>query len=463
MMSNKLETSFMKDIVSYVKANKARLLPIGLLLFLALATLFTLQLTKKRQELRTKATAATAILSFTPTIIPTSPESTFDVSVNLDSGGQAPVGADILVNFDKNQLTLRNVTRPTLQTNSVFKTYAPVVNDGSGTFDTSRVMSCANTGLNGGSGTDCPSGSGVVEFGIIAFDWANDVLPTPDPANTILSPVITFTFQVAPTASGQTLLTFKYDGTGVTTDSNVVIEPTGTGNPEDILAAPTSVATITLGGAVPTPSPSPSTTPAPTPSASPGVSPSPSATPSTSPGDTGSLTLQVLFEGVGKPGIQPNLTANIELKQGTTIITSQDATFAANGEQVLIQAPNYYLWVYTNTASPLTNLAVGDYDVYVKGPKNLRRLLGSISITANQTTLANFATSDLVLLTGDTNNANKVLLGYTDLVINYGCPNNPVNIDPAACTLVADVDFDGQIDLDDYTYIVSNYNKTGVN
>lgn len=238
----------MDNVLRYVRENKSRLMPLAILLFLGLATILVMTVAKRSQELRTKAVSYTATLSFTPTTVSVNPGATFTtpIAVNLNSGTQSMVGADILVKFDQTKLTLTTITKPT---HATFKTYAPV--DTSGNFDMNKVITTANS-------------TGLVEFGIVSFDWAaSNVTPAFTGA---ISPVTQLTFQAKSTASGSTAITFKYDGQGNTTDSNVVYNP-ATGDPEDILAAPTSQVTVTFAGTSPQPSssifPSPSIGPSP--------------------------------------------------------------------------------------------------------------------------------------------------------------------------------------------------------
>lgn len=224
---------------------KTRWWPIAILIFLIAVTFFTLILAQRRQDLGSRALADSAILSFSPTAVTVAPSNTFNASVVLLTGGQAIVGADILVQFDRTKLALQSLTKPD---HAVFKTYAPINSDGN--FDTARVISTANN-------------TGIVEFGIIAFDSSGNGNPT-GTFNGVISPVTTLTFQVLAGASDTTQITYKYDGVSATTDSNVVADPQGDGNPEDILAAPTSTVTVSISGtASPQPSPSVSASPVP--------------------------------------------------------------------------------------------------------------------------------------------------------------------------------------------------------
>ncbi len=236
----------MDKLFNYVRENKSRLMPLAILLFLGLATILVLQLSRRSQELRTKAVSYTGTLSFNPTSVSLQPGATMTtpISVILNTGNQSAVGADILVQFDQTKLELTNITK---ETHANFKTYAPV--DANGNFDTAKVVSTANS-------------TGVVEFGIVTFDWAASNVT--NAFTGIFSPVSRLTFRAKPGVSGTTTISFKYTAQGNTTDSNIVHNPAA-GDPEDILQQPTSQVTVSFGGASTTasPSPSPSTVPSP--------------------------------------------------------------------------------------------------------------------------------------------------------------------------------------------------------
>lgn len=248
----------MQNILKYFETNKAKLFPIIILVFLGLATFITLLGARKSQELRSKAalsdTGELTLSRVTPASGNVMPGGTFSIAVNLVNGGQAVVGADILVQFDKAKLTLTGITQGT---STVFKTFAPL-NSTTGAFDTAKVISNSAT-------------AGIAEFGIVSFDWAASALTTPNASNSSMSPVATLTFQVTASAtSGTTQIKIKNDGLDVTTDSNIVVNPTGSGNPEDILKAPgyaNDTLNITIGSG--SPAPSPSNVPSPSTSAPP--------------------------------------------------------------------------------------------------------------------------------------------------------------------------------------------------
>lgn len=262
------DAPFMSNVSFLLKKYHSQLLPLAILAFLGIVTFLTLTLTKRSQELRSLALAHNGQLTLSllsASNIP--PGGTFDVAVNLVSS-QAVVGADILLEFDKTKLMLDpNQPDITLSqgTSSVFQTFAPV--NASGTFDKARVITNANS-------------TGIVEFGIVAFNWGTNTLPSPNPTNSSMSPVATLRFTVKNTApAGETRLNFKNEqigGTNSTTDSNIVAIPSGGDDPEDILQTddptpyPNATATVVISGFA---SPAPTQSPGVSPSATPGTTP----------------------------------------------------------------------------------------------------------------------------------------------------------------------------------------------
>lgn len=247
--------------LAFIQQNKARLLPFGVVLFLVIATIFTLTVARNSQELRSKAVTYSGTLSFSPNTISVAPGQTFpsSIGVNLSTGNQTIVGADVIVSFDQTKLSLTGITK---ETHATFQTYAPV--DTNGNFDTARVISTANS-------------TGRVEFGIVSFDWlANGGQGALTTAfNGTFAPLSRLTFQARPGVTGNTTITYVYSGQGGTTDSNIVHNPT-TGDPEDILLAPTSTVVVTFATTA-SPSPTPLASPSPTLLPSPTIQPSPSA------------------------------------------------------------------------------------------------------------------------------------------------------------------------------------------
>lgn len=261
----------MKDVISFIKANKTQLIPVGLVALLAVLSLSINGIVSQRTELRSRAAADNGQLTFSVPVTTVPPGQTFDASVNLVNGGQTVVGADIIVQFDSTKLTLQSITPGTSQ---IFKTFVPVTT--AGVFDSAKVVANAN-------GTN----AGKVEFGIVTFDWAANALTAPTANNTTMSPVATLRFLVKSTATGTTQLTIKNDGTSATTDSNIVVIPAG-GQPEDILQAPgyandsKTITISTTASPIATPNATPNATPVATPIATPVATPN--ATPVATPG-----------------------------------------------------------------------------------------------------------------------------------------------------------------------------------
>lgn len=470
------------------KKSYSQLVPLGIILFLGLATLLTFIVSQQRQDLRSKALTDSAILSFSPTSVTTTANGTFNVAVILNTTPQAAVGTDILVQFDSTKLTLTNITK---STHTVFNTWAPIVaNDTNGTFDIQRVKDCANLGTFINNTQNCPSGAGVAEFGVVAFNWANNAL-TGSFAG-VISPLATLTFQAKTGSSGTTSVSYKFIDLNTTTDSNVVANPVGSGNPEDILAAPTSTVAVTISttttasptptptptrspsptpSQVPTPTPTRSPSPTPTPTRSPSPTPtrSPSPTPTRSPSPTPSIN-PTPTPGSGAP--QVVLQVNLEGMIGvTTQKPDKDFTVvfkkAAIADQVFTSVFNATAnngnVVYTNQ-SPFPVSSPDTYSIYVKAPSYLVRQFANITISTGAQTinLNNLILAGDALSTGIS--TNKIdIYDYNNLVANYNCKPAPASPPPGKLcnSFNSDFDYDTDVDIFDYNFMIGNFGAIG--
>ena len=211
--------------------------------------------------------APSAVLAFSPDTINTSPGSSFNVVVNLNTGGVGVVGTDLLIRFNKDVLLLEDIL---ISGNSILRSVMPATSGGS--FDRQLVLDCANTGSHNGLTSACSRGAGIIQVGLAAYDWSSNTTTGMYTGN---FPAATLSFKAL--NFGQSSIRFiPTDGVTntnftTTTDSNVVAIPSG-GDPLDILITPTSrvrvnVADLTL--ITPTPTPkvtlTPTTTPTPTP------------------------------------------------------------------------------------------------------------------------------------------------------------------------------------------------------
>src|SRR3989344_6380623 len=107
-------------------------------------------------------------LSKKSTII-TSPGSSFNVVVNLNTGGVGVVGTDLLIRFNKDLLLLEDIL---VSGNSILKSVLPVTS--SGAFNRQLVLACANTGSHNGSTSACSRGAGIIQGGLAAYDWSSN-------------------------------------------------------------------------------------------------------------------------------------------------------------------------------------------------------------------------------------------------------------------------------------------------
>ena len=210
-------------------------------------------LVQKKQLIEKKAAGENAGLEL-PSSLSIVVDEEFDIPVMLNTDGASIVGADIILNFDKNLLQLIDIIPH--PENSSLKTFLPL--DENGNFRKQEILNQANQ-------------SGKIEFGAVSFDWSGESILSG--FNGTLGPTNPLTDLRFRTLNiGQTSVSFDFTP-GSTTDSNLVKETEAV----DILARITDLSLeITL---PPTPTPTSTPTPIPTSTPTPTSSPTPTATP----------------------------------------------------------------------------------------------------------------------------------------------------------------------------------------
>ncbi len=312
------------------------------------------------------------------------PGSTFEVRIEL-TPNQPLSAVDVVLDFDKGLLTLENIVP---NTSSNLQTFVPI--DTGGTFQKDTIITTANS-------------EGVVRFGAVTFDYANE--QTTDPQGLPIDPLATLTFRAKAAAQGTAIIEFGTHGftaEGATTDSNAVayVEPGASTAVVDILAQPTTrvQATISLGIG---------------------------------------LSTNLLPEAIDDSCLEIPIRVRITKQGDTDPAFNQEALFTRSSSATTFAAE-------VNFEGP-----PGTYTVYVKGPLHLS-LSAETSLTAEGANQLDF-TSQGPLLGGDLNGDDAVGLGdITMLIIEYD-GNSPT----------ADINFDGVVGLADIATLIINYDKIG--
>jgi len=195
-------------------------------------------------------------------------EISMPIMVNTD--GTTIIGVDVVLNFDKNYLTLIEVIPGT-----AFETYLPA--DVNGYFNESTVKKTANL-------------SGKIKIGAAAFNWKTEQTTQGFNGTTTL-----FTLKFKTKKAGQTSVHFVYSPNS-TTDSNLV---SISGNQaQDILSNTTNLS-LTITSPTPTQKPTPTPTKKPTPTSTP--TPTKKPTPTSTPISTSTSTPTPTLTPTPKP------------------------------------------------------------------------------------------------------------------------------------------------------------------
>ncbi|MCL4366621.1 DUF5060 domain-containing protein, partial [Patescibacteria group bacterium] len=200
-----------------------------------------------------------------PASVAVPPGQNFTVPVTINTDGVGIRGVDVILNFDTSKLSLVSIT-PTVSGTSL-STVIPV--DSNGNFNSAQVITNANQ-------------NGTIEFGAIAFNWANSSVTS---AFNGTAQIANLTFQSL--ATGSASVNFNYTP-GATTDTNLVQDANP---PTELLTTAGQVTNLTVtiasGSATPTPGPTATPTPVPAPTSTPTPTPIPTPTPTPPAGGVG--------------------------------------------------------------------------------------------------------------------------------------------------------------------------------
>ena len=184
------------------------------------------------------------------------------------------------------------------------------------------------------------------------------------------------------------------------------------------------------------PSPTPTSTPTATPSPTPTPTPSPSPSPTPYNPD---LTVQVRFQGISQDIGSQLISFRAVRSTGGETIGPQDYVFVPNSNGI---------YEYT---FPAGTFAGGTYNLFFKGPVHLTRKFSDINIDGN-TQLLNLTA--ITLLAGDAVTNDIVDLDdYNRVYSDFG-PRYPGSS-------TGDFNFDDDVDIYDYSYLVTNFDRVG--
>jgi len=403
------------------------------LLFMVMALGFIVYQVGRRQLIQNRASGGTATIILTPNA--NSPVSvvnggTFNVIASLNPNNNALVGADVVLTFPTNLLTVTSIQIPTTFTNNTLHTYAPVKADGLGGFDATKVVTNANS-------------TGKIEVSALAFDYNPSPGQVLAPQSTAVSPFVTVTFTSKALGSGQVKINYAINST---TDSNLVSNSSGT--PIDVISDSTGTAidsTVNFSVvSTPTSTPvnTPTATPTPVPTSIPTVTTTPVATP-TQGTTTGNLNFKIKFQGVNLA--KPNKLVRVILRQGNI------PAYTFDNVAVAADATGIY-------SGSVNNINSGNYDVFIKGPAHLQKKMTAtpLSLTTG-TNGVDWSTA--ILIAGDFDNNNNIdIIDVASLINSWVQSSTPVT----TSTQKYDYNESGFIDILDVAGVINNWTVSTV-
>lgn len=362
--------------------NYRSLLLLLLLAILLVAGVYLLRTASLRRS--TQAAGTTNLLLTAPTTVALG--SQVIVHVNLTNPSSASiVGTDLVISY--NPAILDPVT-VSPNSNLTLRTVAPLVSS-SGAFNLAQAK----------------TGPGVLEFGVVAYDWPSQSYTSPLSATS--ADLATITFNAI--SAGTTTVGITKSVNPDTKDSNVT---DASNPPQDVLASATGTS-ITVSTTDPTPTPF-----------------------------DFAFNYQVHFQGTASSIPQGTIRqVTLTFKQGaaTVYTTTQTLTLTPTGVSGQISA---------------TGLPAGTYDVFITAPGFLTKKFTQVVVTSG-TQSHDFVTAlragDLV---GNDNTLNAT--DVTDMVNHY----TTLRTSPA--NSIYDIDGDGKITLTDVSLVLVNFTTNTV-
>jgi len=362
--------------------------PIVLLLILLLGIAVGVFLIQFRQELRRRAAATGVDFSLVASKSTVSPGENFSVDIVMNTNEFTVSATEIHVSFDSKYLQAQSIKE---------SGFLPVVLP---------------------PGPQVGSGKASIILGSLPSDPKKGT-----------GTVATINFKALKESGGKTEIRFA-SGT----------QTAAIGNAGDVTRnlTPTKV---TVQGAVATPTPTkkPSKTPTPTPTKKPKATPTPIPTPTplpSPPPGKANLSFKLKFQGINAQ--KPGRLVRILFKQGGQEMYRFDNVTTSSNQG----------GVYSGEVG---DIAVGTYDVYVKGPVHLQKKFANVSLNQGSNSED---WSGVALKAGDFDDNN--VLNISDIaamLAEYTALSVPVN----QSNQKFDIDANGVINIIDIALILANY------
>jgi hypothetical protein len=229
-----------------------KIIAIIVLILLLVATGFTIYLIKRQQELRLKAAPAT-VLSVSPTTVEKTTGDTFNLNIQIDTGENQVVGADLSLSFNSSVLEAltispgsflenpqeltKNIDNQTGKITYSLGSFTP--KQGVGTLATIQFQAKAE-----GTST-LAFGTGTSVAGVGETEALQNTVPGSITVIPAIAPTATPTLTPTPTSQSTTPTPTVIQPTATATPQPATLTPTPTNAPKEITATPIPSPTLT--------------------------------------------------------------------------------------------------------------------------------------------------------------------------------------------------------------------------
>jgi len=430
------------------KRDKKLIILISFLLFTLPLVLILL---RESLEIRRQAVFGTVDVALSPGTINKNVGEEFSVLIKIQASAKRVSGADFILTYDKDILEVTNLSGNLSGTNSFTDTIFLHIGAEAGKIRFSVLAKKSSLELPTGEIT-----VGTITFkgkkagsSLVVFNEDYQIVGVNAAENDVSLGITNKTNGNYTIGAGITPTATPSPSTAQSPTPTTTPTPSPTGGPT---STPTPTATRTP---TPTSTPTSTSTPTPTPTRTPTPTPTRIPTPTLTPIPTpllSQISFSLKFNGIRD--VKPDLKVKVTVANITSGVKKDFNEIEVSADSNTVYRPKNWLTL-TDVSSG------GNYNLYVKGPKHLRRKMANqVSLYPSQDTRNNFDWTGKPLEPGDLPNPNK----------NYE-QDGKIDAQDGSLLLdrlyrqgetdlrVADLNYDGIVNLNDFSLLIATLSK----